>query len=253
MKLLQVEILDWGCTRLWLNRPEARNALNQNLRDELCQALVTADRSDATRVILIQARGDHFCAGGDLLEFSQDTPELMRERGADRLWNVLESLSKPIIVAVHGVAAGAGCELALCADLLIASDDAKFGQPEVGWGLIPGGGGTQRLVRRLGYAKAALLVLGGSLVRVDTMANTGLVSAVVAGVSLDETALEYAKSLCLKSGQALKLAKAALKAAESLPLQEGLTFERKAFESLFGSKDQREGAQAFRDRRRPNF
>ena len=253
MSLIEVESFDWGCTRLWLNRPQARNALNQAMRDALIEALLAADQSGETRVILIQGRGQHFCAGGDLLEFAQDTPERLREREADRLWAVLGAVKKPIIAAVHGVAAGAGCELALHTDLLIAAEDAEFGQPEVGWGLIPGGGGTQRLVHRLGYAQAALMVLGGLRTRADAMAHTGLVSAVVPPESLEGIALEHAQLLCKRSSPALQLAKAALRAAESLPLHQGLAFERRAFESLFGTPDQREGARAFQDRRTPQF
>jgi len=253
VSLIQVESFDWGCTRLWLNRPQARNALNQAMRDALIQALLEADQSEQTRVILIQGRGMHFCAGGDLLEFAQDTPERLRARGADRIWSVLGSLRKPVVAAVHGVAAGAGCELALACDLLIAAEDAELGQPEVGWGLIPGGGATQRLVHRLGYAQAARMVLCGLRTRADAMAQSGLVSAVVPATSLEQVALEHAHLLAQRSRSALQLAKAALRSAESLPLEQGLAFERRAFESLFGTPDQREGASAFQDRRTPHF
>ncbi|MFM1858775.1 MAG: hypothetical protein RL133_275 [Pseudomonadota bacterium] len=253
MSLVQVESFDWGCTRLWLNRPEARNALNQAMREALIAALLEADQLDETRVILIQGRGKHFCAGGDLLEFAQDTPERLRARGADRIWAVLGSLRKPVIAAVHGVAAGAGCELALSADLLIAADDAELGQPEVGWGLIPGGGATQRLVHRIGYAQAARMVLCGLRTRADDMAHSGLVSAVVPSEALEKAALDHAQLLAQRSPAALQLAKTALRAAESLPLGQGMAFERRAFESLFGTPDQREGASAFQDRRSPHF
>lgn len=253
MSLIEREFFTFGCTRLWLNRPDARNSLSQGMREELIEALLLADQDSKTAVILIQGRGGHFCAGGDLLEFSEDTPERLRERDAGKLWVALNSVRKPLIAAVHGAALGAGCELALCADLLIAESDAEFGQPEVGWGLIPGGGATQRLVHRLGYPKAALMIMGGLRYTADEMGHTGLVSAVVQSGNLDRHALEIAALLCSRSSSALELAKKCLRAAETLSLPEGLRYERSAFESLFGTPDQREGAQAFKERRTPQF
>ncbi|WP_375385281.1 enoyl-CoA hydratase [uncultured Microbacterium sp.] len=236
-----------------LNRPEALNALNTQLMHDVVAAATAFDTDPAIGAIVLTGSERAFAAGADIKEMeSKSGPEMVEEDHFGG-WSQFAAIRTPVIAAVAGYALGGGCELAMMCDIIIAAESAKFGQPEINLGVIPGLGGTQRLTRAVGYYKAADMVLTGRMMGADEAERSGLVSRVVpAGELLDETA-KIADTIASKSLPSVFAAKAALDAAMETTLAEGLRFERGAFAELFSTHDQKEGMAAFREKRSPDF
>jgi len=239
---------------LTLNRPKALNALNDAMMDELGQALLKYDADDNIGAIIITGSEKAFAAGADIAAMaSWSHMDVFKSEYITRNWETMLRIRKPIIAAVSGYALGGGCELAMMCDFIIASDTAKFGQPEIKLGILPGAGGTQRLPRAVGKAKAMDMVLTGRMMDAAEAERSGLVSRVVATDRLMAEALEVATVIGVLSLPSVMMAKEAVNRAWESPLSEGLLFERRAFHSLFGTDDQKEGMKAFLEKRQPNF
>ncbi len=236
-----------------LNRPQALNALNNQLMGELVDALEAFDQDEGIRCIVITGAGDRaFAAGADIKEMSDKSPIDMM-LGGFGAWRRIKQIHKPMIAAVGGYALGGGCELALQCDMIVASENARFGQPEILLGVMPGAGGTQRLARTLGKYRTMEMVLTGAQISAQEMAAHGLVNRVVPkGEHLSE-AVKLAKSVAAQAPVAVRLAKEAVNAAFETSLEEGLEIERKNFFMLFATEDMREGMQAFIEKRPANF
>lgn len=242
-----------GVTRLRLNRPQARNALNTAMRQSLAQAFDELDRDADTRCVIVCGAPGWFAAGADLKEMAPLGSAEVWELDVPRYWKSIAEFSKPLIAAVAGPALGGGCELAQHADIILAARSAKFGQPEVGVGIMPGGGATQRLIRALGKYRAMMLLLTGEPVSAEEAFAIGLASEVVADEALESRALELAAHIASRPPIALRLIKEVALAGADAPLATGLMLERRAFELLFDTADQTEGMQAFVERRPPAF
>lgn len=237
-----------------LNRPEALNALNSQLLGELCQALEEADQSDKVRAIVITGSDKAFAAGADISEMADKSYiDMVTEKLFDAEAARLMATRKPVIAAVSGYALGGGCELAMMCDFIIASDSAKFGLPELNLGVIPGIGGTQRLARSVGKAKAMDMHLTGRFMDAAEAERSGLVSRVVPAKKLRDEALGAAQKIAEKSLLATTAAKQAINLSYEIPLSAGLVAEKQAFFSLFASEDQKEGMAAFLEKREPQF
>jgi len=236
-----------------LNRPEQLNALASFLVKELATELEALDQDSEVRAIILTGGEKVFAAGADIKEMADAGPfdERLRTRLAYR--DRINKISKPLIAAVSGYALGGGCELAMSCDIIIASETARFGQPEVNLGIIPGTGGTQRLTRTVGKYRAMEMVLTGGIVSAAEAERRGLVNRVVPVELLLEEAKGIARKIAAKSPLAVKLAKEAILKAFNTPLDEGLEFERKSFYLTFASEDQREGMKAFIEKRKPEF
>ncbi len=236
-----------------LNRPKLLNALNFELMTELVNALEELDTEAAVKVIILTGGERAFAAGADLAEMSQATPvDLLLGRRFE-LWDRIRKISKPIIAAVSGYCLGGGNELAMNCDLIIASETATFGQPEVNVGIIPGAGGTQRLPRVVGKYKAMEMILTGKSISADEAFRIGLVNHVVPLESLMEEAKKIATDIASKPPISIRSAKEAILRAQDTTLEVGLEFERKAFYMLFATEDGKEGMKAFLEKRKPNF
>jgi enoyl-CoA hydratase len=237
-----------------LHRPKALNALNDALMDELGQALLAFDHDPAIAAIVITGSEKAFAAGADIAAMAQFSfPDTYTSDYIGRNWDTLRRVRKPVIAAVAGFALGGGCELAMCCDLLIAADNAKFGQPEIKLGVIPGAGGTQRLPRAVGKAKAMDMALTGRMIDAAQAERDGLVSRVVPLARLLDEALAIGELLATLGPASVMLAKEAVNRAFESPLSEGLQFERRMFQACFGTPEQREGMAAFMDKRPPDF
>jgi enoyl-CoA hydratase len=236
-----------------LNRPKELNALRTQLVDELVTALEEFDRDEEIRCIVITGAGEKaFAAGADIKEMAGKSPIEMMMGGFEH-WLRIKRIHKPMIAAVGGYALGGGCELALLCDMIVASENARFGQPEILLGVIPGAGGTQRLARTLGKYRAMEMVLTGAQVSAQEMAAHGLVNRVVPqGQHLNE-AIKLAQEVAERPPVAVRLGKDAVLAAFETSLEEGLTIERKNFFLLFATEDMREGMQAFIEKRKADF
>lgn len=233
-----------------LDRPEARNALNFALLIELADALERLDRDGTTRAVVITGAGERaFAAGADITELADQTPERLRTRGDFDAWDRIAAVGLPVIAAVRGFALGGGCELAMSCDLIIAGDDAKFGQPEIRLGVMPGAGGTQRLTRAVGSSLAMEMVLTGRVIDAGEALAAGLVSRVVPRAETVPAALGLADAVAAMPPLAVRAAKRAIRQASELPLTAGLRAEREAFFDLFATEDQREGMRAFMEKR----
>jgi enoyl-CoA hydratase len=237
-----------------LNRPKQLNALNDALMDELGRALTEFDHSDSIGAIVLTGSERAFAAGADVGAMKDwSYMDVYRTDFITRNWERLRSVRKPVIAAVAGVALGGGCELAMMCDIVIAADSAKFGQPEIRLGIIPGAGGTQRLPRAVGKAKAMDLVLTGRTMDAQEAERSGLVARIVSADKLLDEAFSVANTICEYPLPAVMMAKESVNRAYESSLAEGILFERRSFHSLFATEDQKEGMQAFIGKRKPAF
>ncbi|MFC4137697.1 MULTISPECIES: enoyl-CoA hydratase-related protein [unclassified Microbacterium] len=236
-----------------LNRPQALNALNSRVAEEVTAAAVAFDADAGIGAIVVTGSEKAFAAGADIKEMEGMTSADMVGTDHFGVWRDFAAVRTPVIAAVSGYALGGGCELAMMCDIILAGDNAVFGQPEINLGVIPGMGGTQRLIRAVGYYKAAELVLSGRLVKADEAERIGLVSRVVPASGLLDEATKLATTIASKSLPSVYAAKATLDAAMETPLAEGLEIERAQFAALFDTADQKEGMAAFREKREPDF
>ncbi|BFH66839.1 MAG: enoyl-CoA hydratase-related protein [Paenibacillus dendritiformis] len=238
---------------LALNRPDVLNALNRELMQELVAELERMDRDDAVKAIVVTGNDQAFAAGADIKEMADDSAvSLLMKRQFD-VWDRIGGIAKPIIAAVSGHVLGGGCELMMSCDLVVASDTARFGQPEIRLGVMPGAGGTQRLTRALGLRKAMELLLTGDTMPADEALRRGLINKVAPVELYLEEALKLARRIAAQPPLAVRLIKQAVRKAQDLPLAEGLDYERQCFHLLFASEDQKEGMRAFQEKRSPQF
>ena len=235
------------------NRPEVLNAINIKLMEELVDALENLDRDDDVRAIIITGNEKAFAAGADIKEMADASAVDMLIRDQFARWDRIRKIKKPIIAAVSGFALGGGCELAMTCDIIIASESARFGQPEISIGVMPGAGGTQRLTRAVGKAKAMEMVLTGRMISGEEAIRWGLVNKVVPVESYLEEAKTLAKEIASKPPVAVRLAKEAVLKAFDTTIEGGLEFERKNFYLLFASDDQKEGMKAFVEKRKAEW
>ncbi len=236
-----------------LNRPQQLNALNWGLVGELAHALETCDSNDAVRVMIITGAGEKaFAAGADIKEMAGQTPVSMLSGGFES-WERIRKIHKPIIAAVNGYALGGGCELAMHCDIIIASENALFGQPEVNLGIMPGAGGTQRLARTLGKFVAMEMTLTGRNFSAQELHQLGLVNKVTAAGQALEEAKNMARKIAKKSPIAARFIKESVLAAFETPQEVGLAYEKRLFGLLFSTEDQKEGMQAFIEKRDADF
>jgi len=236
-----------------LNRPQALNALNSALNSELGQAIAALDADADIGCIVITGSEKAFAAGADIKEMADNSAVEMAARDYCADWHVAANARKPVIAAVAGFALGGGCELVMQCDIVIAADTAKFGQPEIKLGIIPGIGGTQRLPRAVGKAKAMELILSGRMMDAAEAERAGLVSRVVPAASLMDETMKLAETIASMSLPSLMAAKEAVNRAFEMPLAEGIRFERRLFHALFATEDQKEGMAAFVEKRPAKF
>ena len=238
-----------------INRLEKRNALNIQTRREGAQLLEELREDETVGVVVITGGGDKaFIAGADIAEFASRTALTQRDVMTGRsLFTAIDTFPKPVIAMINGYCLGGGCELALACDLRVASDTASFAQPEINLGIIPGGGGTQRLTRLLGEGRAMEMILTGDMIDAQTAYNFGLVNLVIPVADLETKTMELAARIAEKSPVALRLAKEAIKIASRSNLDEGLRREVDLFALCFSSEDKDEGVRAFLEKRKPEF
>jgi enoyl-CoA hydratase len=236
-----------------LNRPKELNALNLELMLEIKQALIDLDNDPNVRAIVISGNERAFAAGADIKQMAGRTAMDMLKIDQFSTWDSIRKTKKPLIAAVSGFALGGGCELAMICDMIIASETAQFGQPEINIGVMPGAGGTQRLTRIVGKNKAMELVLTGTFISAQQAQAYGLVNKIVPIEFYLSEAIKMATLIAEKSPIAVQLAKESVLRAYEMPLQEALYFERKNFYMLFASEDQKEGMAAFVEKRKPEF
>jgi enoyl-CoA hydratase len=242
-----------GIGIITLNRPHVLNALNQGLMEELAIAMEAMDRDDGVRCLVVTGNERAFAAGADVREFADATTADMVRGYRFQQWERIRRVSKPVIAAVSGFALGGGCELAMSCDIIIASETARFGQPEIRLGLMPGAGGTQRLTRAIGKSRAMEVVLTGRTVTAQDALAWGLVSRVMpVELYLDE-AKRLAREIAAQPPIAVRMAKEAVLQAFETTLGSGLEFERRCFHLLFGTEDKREGVRAFLEKRPAQF
>jgi enoyl-CoA hydratase len=251
---LRVEASD-GVAVLTIDRPEKRNALSALVRAELIAALDALRDDDAVRVLVVTGAGERaFVAGADIAEFAERTP--LEQRAAmtgRRVFDEIAAFPKPVIAMINGFCLGGGCELALACDVRVAADTARLGQPEINLGIIPGGGGTQRLPRVVGTGQAMRLVLTGELIDAAEALRIGLMDVVHPAAELRERTMEMARAMATKSPVALRMAKSAVRAAAEMPLSAGLAYETELFVTCFASDDRTEGVAAFLGKRPAEF
>jgi enoyl-CoA hydratase len=236
---------------LTVNRPDKLNALNDQVRVDLLAALAEIEHDDGIGVVVITGAGEKsFIAGADIGEFAGRSPFDQREAmRSPRIFDVMSTFPKPVIAMINGFCLGGGCELASSCDLRIASDRARFGQPEINLGLIPGGGGTQRLPRLIGLGQAMRLILSGEMIAAAEAREIGLVEMVVPHEELRAKTLELAGKIASKSPLTLRVAKEAVRASQKLAIEEGIAYERDLFCLCFSTEDKAEGVKAFLEKR----
>lgn len=239
---------------LTLNRPKALNALSDGLMRELVDKLRQAESDADVRAMVVTGTGKAFAAGADIKEMhSRSSFADVKRENMLAHWSDVSSIRKPIIAAVNGFALGGGCELAMSCDIIVAAEDAKFGQPEIKLGTIPGVGGTQRLIRAVGKSKAMMLVLTGDMLTAAEAEKAGLAACVVPTTDVVDAAVKMATKIASFSGPVAEMAKECVNVAEEASLAEGLRFERGLFHSTWGLEDRREGFQAFIEKRKPTW
>jgi enoyl-CoA hydratase len=236
-----------------LNRPKELNALNRQLMLEIMEALIELDADDAVRAIVLTGNARAFAAGADIKQMESATAVDMLKIDQFTTWDRIRKTKKPIIAAVSGFALGGGCELAMTCDMIVAAENAQFGQPEIKIGVIPGAGGTQRMTRALGKAKAMEIVLTGRFMTAAEAEKVGLVTKVVADELYLIEAVKLASTIAELSPLAVQLGKEAVNKVYESFLNDGLEFERKNFYLLFATQDQKEGMNAFIEKRKPTF
>lgn len=236
-----------------LNRPKELNALNLQLMGEVRDALKELDQDDEVRVIIITGNERAFAAGADIKQMAGKSTIDMWKTDQFSTWDQINKTRKPIIAAVSGFALGGGCEFAMTCDMIVASETAQFGQPEIKIGVMPGAGGTQRLTKVLGKTKAMELVLTGRFIGADEALGYGLINKVVPVELYMQETVKLAKEIAAMSPVAVQMAKESVKRSFEVPLEEGLHFERKNFYMLFSAEDQKEGMNAFIEKRKPDF
>jgi enoyl-CoA hydratase len=245
-----------GVGVLTFNRPKVLNALNPSTLDEVADVIGRAAREDAIRVLILTGAGDKaFVAGADInefLKFNTLSARLFSEKG-HRIFFEIEQLPKPVIACVNGFALGGGCEIAMSCDFIYASDKARFGQPEIILGIIPGFGGTQRLSRLVGRAKAKEICMTGDMIDAQQAKDLGLVAKVFPADQLFDETMKVARALASKSMAALKSIKKVINSGADVDLRNGCALEVEAFGVCFGSEDMREGVTAFLEKRKPQF
>jgi enoyl-CoA hydratase len=243
-----------GVALVTLTRPRALNAMSFALLTDLARVVEALDADPEVRAIVITGAGTRaFAAGADVGELAQQTPDSLAAAEGLRGWDRVAAVGTPTIAAVRGYALGGGCELAMACDMIVAGSDAVFGQPEIKLGIIPGGGGTQRLTRSIGAARAMELILTGRQIRADEAAHLGLVTKVVPADETLDAALDLAAEIAALPAGAVRAAKAAVRAAAELPLTGGIQLEGTLFRERFGTADQVEGMRAFIEKRPPRW
>lgn len=240
-----------GIAKITFNRPEVLNALNNEIRSEFQAAMSDIQSDDSIKVVILTGAGRSFIAGADINELKALT--MQQARKVVRLGEVIENLEKPVIAAVNGYALGGGCEIAMACDVIVASEYAKFGQPEINLGIIPGGGGTQRLPRVVGMHKAKEMVFTGDIIDAKEAERIGLVNKVVPAGELEATVRAIADKVASKSPVAVKLAKAAMNRGMRTNLETGLAYEKELYSLSHTTKDRAEGIAAFLEKRKPDF
>ncbi len=242
-----------GVGLIRINRPDARNALNLEVRKRLAKHLTDMGEDPAIRCIVLTGNDKAFAAGADIKEMAGAGAIEMLQRGTHKLWRVIGACPKPVIAAVNGFALGGGCELAMTCDIIIAGEGARFGQPEVKIGIVPGGGGTQRLPRAVGKYKAMRYLLTGDFISAQEACDMGLVSEIVADAEVEKRAIAMAQQIAAFSPLAVEQIKECVLRGTDASLDTGLALETKANQLLFASQDQKEGMAAFIDKRNPKF
>ncbi|BBC73322.1 enoyl-CoA hydratase [Altererythrobacter sp. B11] len=250
---IHLEIRDDGVAVIRIDRPEAKNALNLKIRRELADIFHRLSGISDVRAIVLTGGPDIFVAGADIGEMANATPVEMIQRKVEQLWGAIASCPVAIVAAVNGFALGGGCELAMHCDIIVAGRSARFAQPEVKVGVMPGAGGTQRLIRAVGKFQAMRMALTGCMVGAEEGLRIGLVSEVVDDAQTIDRAMEIAVDIACMPPMAVRQIKEVMLAGADLPLESALMLERKAFQLLFDTKDQKEGAAAFMEKRRPQF
>jgi enoyl-CoA hydratase len=236
-----------------LNRPQELNALNLQLMGEVKRALEDFDADNAIRAVVIHGNERAFAAGADIKQMAGKSAVDMLKIDQFTTWDTIRKIKKPIIAAVSGFALGGGCELAMLCDMIVASETAQFGQPEINIGVMPGAGGTQRLTRAVGKVRAMEMVLTGKFITAEEALAFGLINKIVPTALYLQEAIKMAQVVAEKSPIAIQLAKESVLKAFDSGLQEGLHFERKNFYMLFATEDQKEGMNAFVEKRKANF
>lgn len=236
-----------------INRPESRNALNMEVRRLIARHLTEAGDDERVRCVVLTGNEKSFAAGADIKEMAGASTIDMMARGTHKLWRTIAACPKPVIAAVNGFALGGGCELAMTCDIIIAGESAKFGQPEVKIGIIPGGGATQRLTRVAGKYQAMRYILTGDLFSAREALDMGLVSEVAPDAEVEKRAVAMAGQIAALSPLAIQQAKEAILRGMDAALETGLALETKAIQILFSSQDQKEGMAAFIEKRKPRF
>lgn len=253
MAEVSLERLENGVAILRLSRPEARNALSLSLRRELADHVTALAGDDSVRVVVLTGGDEVFAAGADLKVLSEAGTRDMMTAGVEKLWAPLKDFPKPMIAAVNGWALGGGCELAMHADIIIAGESASFGQPEIKVGIMPGAGGTQRLIRAVGKFKAMQMLLTGDPIPASAAEAMGLVSEVVPDAETIPRALKLAEKIARMPPLAARKIKEVVQQGSDLHLDAALLMERQAFHTLFDTEDKAEGIAAFFEKRRPTF
>lgn len=251
--VVTLDVHDNGVAVVRIHRPEVKNALNAQVREALAEHFRALSRRQDVRAIVLTGGEQFFVAGADIKEFASAGAIDMYRRHTEYLWEAISRCPKPVIAAVNGFALGGGCELAMHCDLIVAGESARFAQPEVKLGLMPGAGGTQRLIRAVGKFQAMRIALTGCMVTAPEAMAMGMLSEVVSDDRTLPRALELAAQIAALPPLAVEQIKEVMLAGADLPLESALVLERKAFQLLFDSKDQKEGAAAFFEKRTPEY